>query len=324
MLFNASLMFRDLPEISVEDLCEAVGGQSLRHDPLPDTGTLEKVGAKFDLGMNTVWIELCNTPVPAKRLATALSARYVRAVDVDFDTLIAEHKCEIRIRVTDELRRDRPALIHLERARAAKDPTQPRTLISQLHAVLQAMLGQCEPLFVHWRQSDMLFLPSETRACAGWTLPLPLMVRPKLLDGGYDSQGNRALGLELIGSERLLGARVVIDPCARRVPKSLAFGIAVMHEIINGRLVPRHGQKIETPTLRQTYVRREEGTPQRIVLTETQPLPLSVVDKPVATAAKPSRTSSGWLSRKLEHGLALRFGAVATGGAFLSQGFSFF
>ncbi|MCH2095221.1 MAG: hypothetical protein MK160_08915 [Rhodobacteraceae bacterium] len=325
MLFNASLMFRELPEISVEALCAAVGGQSLRYDPLPDVaGAVDRVGAKFDLGLNTVWIELCARPVPAKRLETALRARYARAVDVDFETLVTDHQCEIRLRVTDELHRDRPALAQIEKARAAQDPVLPRMLITQLHTVLQALLAQCEPMFIHWRQSDMVFLPSETRACAGWTLPLPLMVRPQLLDGGYDSQGNRAIGLELIGSERLLGARLVIEPCARRVPKSLAFGIAVMHEIIHGRLVPRHGQKIETPTLRQTYVRRDPGRPQRIVLTETQPLPQSVDATAPAAPTKTNPTSSGWLSRKLENGLALRFGAFAAGGAFLSRGLSFF
>ncbi|MDG1529837.1 MAG: hypothetical protein P8Q99_00660 [Paracoccaceae bacterium] len=181
-----------------------------------------------------------NTPMKGDRFEPALAKEVENPKDLHLRQLIRQHKSVLTFSVgkgslakrgetATEKRAFEPALSLTDRA----------TMWQLLHALLNALVGQRAPLAVLFHATHQLLEPAEIIANDRAGLPLKSMINPSTFSSGTKIKGNPLVGFRAMGSEVILGRRLILHEINLPLNQSMGLATKVMQTCYdNGVLMP--------------------------------------------------------------------------------------
>ncbi len=243
---GAAVLFRNRPRVNFKAFCDGL------NQAFPELeNSLELVAHRRNIAVFSqenlhIVVAINKKPYPRDEISVALTSPIARAKIFKFEAKFKAHRSHIYIAVNDfawspELAAltstDIPSISVAQRARILRE------------AVL--LLERYKPTMVYWRQSEMLFDPSELHIGPTDTLPMAQMVHPLPVQ---DPEMPDNQGVICTYSENILGKTLQIDPAARPVLSSLNIALSVMIEAKSGGLQLRQGEVVETKSGEVLYV----------------------------------------------------------------------
>ena len=214
-----------------------------------------------------------------------LTASYTRIRPNDYAARVGAHRASVTITVADA-RADRTI------------PIPETTFIVVCHAALVALIAQSRPLVIHWRQSDMMVLPTEVPPIRGIGFPVSLATRPEVSQSRPDARGRTRFGLHFEKSEMFFGKPVVVEPTTHPMPEVLTLVDFCIMRRLGGEDLLTDGATVGLPGPVEVAVRHlppTEALPAgsislslRAPLSRPQPArPLGLPDMPMPRRATP-------------------------------------
>ncbi|MCR8825690.1 hypothetical protein [Pseudosulfitobacter koreensis] len=186
--------------------------------------------------------------LPRGIIAGAMASPITKARTPDYDRLYDDHRYTTTLTVGHGATPDTP-------------PTAPLPLVLRLRvlkAALDALIDLAPVTLLHWRQSDMVFAPSELALWRGNDLPFALVMHPLPLPARPEPDGTARLGMIAVHSEHLLGKTLQLDPMPRDQAAGFRQLASMLKEHHQGRIQLDHGDSLELTDGTVLHVRHEK------------------------------------------------------------------
>jgi len=273
---EAAVLLHDLPRLDFDDLCTRLNAaMDLRSDLQLAVGGARGKGFALLTNPNFhVLISANGFRYKRAQMAAALATPIARMKVFDYGRAARQHRRHIFVTVGS-------GPLHMDGgmaeafSQAGVDTAAPVMPLGFRASVLRHVLMLLEPLAplaIHWRQSNMMFDPSEIALAGNTDLPAAQIVHPLPLRARDDSQSS---GIIAACSEQVIGRTLQVDPGQRDMAQSVNMALSMMIEKASGRLPLAHGDVLELSSGAQMYIRHEAPNAQwpagRICLGETAP-----------------------------------------------------
>lgn len=175
----------------------------------PDTPDGVAIYSSSDMHVR---IECGGDPIDPERFMNALKAPITQLNPADFRGPVLGHSAHATVTVSAG-----PISMHCPEAlyedidpyQETLEGAETRLLIGRF--LLDRIVATARPLAVYWALSDKLLTAEEIRALRRDPFPLPLFVTPNLFSSGEVIEGTRVVGFQAVGSEYLIGKRVIFN-----------------------------------------------------------------------------------------------------------------